>query len=174
MTEPLPLEHAQVSVAATHAAQHRIRCGSDPAAISAAMAPAFGVLMGYVHRHGLQPTAPPRAIYTAHGPQGTEITLAQPVLPPAAALPAGDVAEVGELPAARALRFTHRGPYRELIRTYGRINAYMHEQGLLRSDSDWAKYMPMWEEYANDPDTTPEAELLTYIYIPLDCGLSPG
>jgi hypothetical protein len=27
--------------------------------------------------------------------------------------------------------------------------------------------MPMWEEYPNDPHTTPEADLLTYIFLPM-------
>ena len=36
----------------------------------------------------------------------------------------------------------------------------------MRSEADWAKYMPMWEEYMNDPERTPAAELLTHIYLP--------
>jgi len=37
----------------------------------------------------------------------------------------------------------------------------------MQSEADWARYTPMWEEYRNDPETTPEAELLTYIYLPV-------
>ena len=40
-------------------------------------------------------------------------------------------------------------------------------KGPLQCEADWARYMPMWEEYLNDPQTTPEAELLTYIYLPV-------
>jgi AraC family transcriptional regulator len=74
---------------------------------------------------------------------------------------------VARLPGARTYRFTHRGPYAELARTYGRITAFMLERGLMRSEADWPLYMPMWEEYANDPRTTPPAQLLTYIHLPV-------
>jgi hypothetical protein len=36
----------------------------------------------------------------------------------------------------------------------------------MQSEADGACYMPMWEEYLNDPDTTPQADPLTYIYLP--------
>ena len=52
-------------------------------------------------------------------------------------------------------------------KTYGRITEFLKEKGLLKSEADWARYMPMWEEYRNDPTTTPEAELVTYIYLPV-------
>ena len=74
---------------------------------------------------------------------------------------------VDTIPAKRALRFTHRGPYRDLMGTYNRITEFMQAKGMLASEADWARYMPMWEEYLNDPQVTPEADLLTYIYVPL-------
>jgi effector-binding domain-containing protein len=43
----------------------------------------------------------------------------------------------------------------------------MQTQGLLKTEADWARFMPMWEEYLNDPETVPEAELVTYIYVPI-------
>ena len=68
-------------------------------------------------------------------------------------------------PTAKAYRFTHRGPYPDLAQTYRRITAFMKEKGWMESEADWSRYMPMWEEYLNDPETTPPAELLTYIYL---------
>lgn len=47
----------------------------------------------------------------------------------------------------------------------GRITEFLKEKGLLETEVDWAKFMPMWEKYLNDPHTTPEAELLTHIYL---------
>jgi effector-binding domain-containing protein len=38
---------------------------------------------------------------------------------------------------------------------------------MLESEADWAKYMPMWEEYMNDPESTPAEELITNIYVPV-------
>jgi effector-binding domain-containing protein len=37
----------------------------------------------------------------------------------------------------------------------------------MNSEADWTRYMPMWEEYLNDPHTTSEAELVTHIYLPV-------
>ena len=89
-----------------------------------------------------------------------------------AAAPAGGVEEspirVDTLPPGNAHRITHRGPYPNLAQTYNRITEFMQEQGWMTSEADWMRYMPMWEEYMNDPETTPAAELVTYIYI------SPG
>ena len=74
---------------------------------------------------------------------------------------------VGSIPGGKALRFTHRGPYQDLMKTYGRITELVPAKGLLKNEADWARYMSMWEEYVNDPGTTPEADPLTYIYLPL-------
>jgi effector-binding domain-containing protein len=74
---------------------------------------------------------------------------------------------VGEVPGGKALRFTHRGPYPKLMQTYEQITAWMKTEGMLGTDADWAKYMPMWEEYLNDPESTPEDDLITHIYVPL-------
>jgi DNA gyrase inhibitor GyrI len=53
------------------------------------------------------------------------------------------------------------------MRTYNRITECMQAKGMLASEADWARYMPMWEECLNDPQVTPEADILTYIYVPL-------
>lgn len=162
-----PITANQTEVAPATAVQLDCECGPDPASISAEMARAFGVLGEFIGRNRLKPAAPPRAIYTAWGPGGVKITLAMPIEPPASPVPVGDAVRIGTLPAQRTLRFAHRGPYRELMATYGRITEYLKAEGMLDSEADWAKYMPMWEEYLNDPETTPESDLLTHIHLPL-------
>ncbi len=37
----------------------------------------------------------------------------------------------------------------------------------MQREGDWAKYTPMWEEHLNGPQTTPDAELLICIYLPV-------
>jgi DNA gyrase inhibitor GyrI len=37
----------------------------------------------------------------------------------------------------------------------------------MQTEDDWMRYMPMWEVYLNDPQTPPETDLLTYIYLPV-------
>lgn len=161
------LQFAEVEVSPALAAQMPGRSTSDPSTIAKAMGEAFDALGGFLGRHSLVPSGPPRAIYTSYGPEGTNFIVAMPI----ASAPAGPVEEgpgfVGTLSGGKALRFTHRGPYRDLMATYGRITEFMLLKGLMRSESDWGLYMPMWEEYLNDPHTTPEADLVTHIYLPL-------
>jgi DNA gyrase inhibitor GyrI len=165
MSEFEALEFTEVEVPSVLAAQMPGECGPDPAAISNAMRTTFERLAGFLRQHKLSPCGPPRAIYTAYGPQGVKFVVAIPIPAPPAARTMGP-GFVRPLASAKALRFTHRGPYANLKDTYGRITEFLTSRGLMKTQADWARYMPMWEEYLNDPQTTPEAELLTYIYLP--------
>ena len=160
------LEFAEVEAPPVLAVQVPGQSAPDPASISAAIGAAFGTLIGFMSRQALPPGAPPRVIYTAYGPEGVSFTVAMPL---AAAPPApvdAPPVTVGTIPGGKAYRFSHRGPYRNLMQTYGGITALLKAKGWMQNEADWARYMPMWEEYRNDPEKTPEAELLTYIYLP--------
>jgi len=161
------LEFTEVEVPSVLAAQMPGVCGPDPAVISGAMRTAFGELAGFLRQHKLSPSGPPRAIYSAYGPQGVRFTVVMPIAGPPAATRMIGPGFVKSLPAARAMRFTHRGPYAELMNTYGQITEFLKAKGLMQTEADWARYMPMWEEYLNDPQTTPPEDLLTYIYLPV-------
>jgi effector-binding domain-containing protein len=167
MSEFDALEFTEAQVPAVLAAQMPGECGPDPAAISSAMRTAFEKLAGFLRQHKLSPAGPPRAIYTAYGPQGVKFIVAMPIAAPPAATRMIGPGFVKPLASAKALRFTHRGPYANLMNTYGQITEFLKAKGLMTSEADWAKYMPMWEEYLNDPQTTPEADLLTHIYLPI-------
>ena len=160
------LEFAEELVAPTLAVQLRGHCATDPASIGNAMRDAFETLMNFVTGHGLAITGRPRAIYTAYDAAGVSFTVAMPV----ATGPSDPVEQsavfVESLPAVNAYRFTHHGPYSNMAQTYSQITAFLKKKGTLRSDADWARHMPMWEEYQNDPARTPAAELVTYIYLP--------
>ena len=160
------IEFLEVDVPPTLSVQVSGRCAPDPASIGAAIMTAFGTLHGLLSRHSLAPAGPPRVIYNSYGAEGVSFTLAMPL---AGALP-GETNDpslhLETLPGTRAYRFSHHGPYRNLMQTYGQITAFMKSKGWMQTDADWARYMPMWEEYRNDPEKTPEAELLTYIYLP--------
>jgi effector-binding domain-containing protein len=140
---------------------------SDPAAIAGAVGAAFGELMAFVQRHNLAPAGPPRTIYSSYGARGIKFVVAMPVAaPPGKPIKAGP-GSVESIPGGKAMRFTHRGPYADLKNTYGQITEFLKAKSLMKSDADWRKFMPMWEEYLNDPHTTPEADLVTYIYLPV-------
>ncbi|MBI4904631.1 MAG: GyrI-like domain-containing protein [Acidobacteria bacterium] len=160
------LEFAEVQVAPILAARLPSQSGPDPASIGAAMHTAFESLMGFVLRHNLMVIGQPRAIYTAYGAE-VAFTVAIPVAAGPETAVGDSSIRVEELPATKAYRFTHHGPYPELAQTYGHITEFMKEKGCMESEADWIRYMPMWEEYLNDPETTPPAELRTYIYLPV-------
>jgi effector-binding domain-containing protein len=160
------LEFTEVNVSPVLAAQIPAESGPDPASISGAMGSAFGALMGFMQKNALIPTAPPRAIYTSYSPEGTKFIVAMPIANPSSPIK-GDPGFVDTLSGGKALRFTHHGPYPDLMKTYERITQFLLEKGFMKSEADWAKFMPMWEEYLNDPTTTPEAELATFIYLPI-------
>ncbi len=161
------LEFTEVQVDPALAVQLPGQCAPDPPSIGAAMHAAFDALGSFVTRHRLTPNGQPRAIYTAYGAGGVSYIVALPV----AAGPPTAVDEppirVDTLGATKAYRFTHHGPYAALANTYSQITAFMKEKGLMGSEADWMRYMPMWEEYLNDPETPPAPELATYIYLPV-------
>lgn len=164
---PDPIVPSRTDVEATTVVQLDCVCPSEPSAIAAEMSRAFAELGEFVGKHHLQPNAPPRAIYTAYGPDGVHFTLAMPIDSPTSPVTTDEAAHLSALPAGRTLRFTHQGPYAELAHTYGQITAYLKDAGLIETEADWVRFMPMWEEYVNDPDTTPETDLVTHIHLPL-------
>jgi effector-binding domain-containing protein len=166
MNRTQSLQPVEVQVEPVFAVQMDGECGSDPAEIAETMGSAFGRIHDFVGRRHLHLTGPPRAIYTEYSGGRAKFTVAIPVSPPAGEVASQGGVKVAKLAGGKALRFGHKGPYRDLRNTYGAITQWMKDEGRLQSDADWVKYMPMWEEYMNDPQSTPEADLLTYIYIP--------
>ena len=143
MTTLVRIEPTEVDVMPTLATQVDGRCGPGMAGLSAAMADAFGTLGDFLHGHGIAPAGPPRALYTVLGPEGSRFLAAFPV----SALPGGGPkpsrVRVGELPDEKMLRFTHRGPYDRLAATYGAVTEWLKQQGMLTSEADWERHMPM-------------------------------
>ena len=166
-TDTIKLENMEVEVPATLVTQYESSSAADPAAISTAVGDAFGKLQAFMTQHTIPASGAPRVIYTEWSPTRVRFTAAIPI----AAVPPGvlDTAEVKlkAIPETRALRFVHHGPYRELRGTYDRIEQWLRARGGIKTAADWARYSPMWEEYLNDPTTTPESELLTKIYLTL-------
>ena len=160
------LDSMEVTVPAALVAQLE-RSTSDLANVAATISAAFEALYAAVWRNQLKMVGLPRAIYNTWSPTEVRFVVAVPVeRAPAGPLDAQDVT-IAALPERTALRFVHHGPYRDLSSTYGRIEAWLRERGGIKEPSDWARYAPMWEEYMNDPRTTPESELVTRIYLTL-------
>lgn len=162
------IESMEVQVDPAPSLQLHSASTTDSAAISAAVAAAFRTMGEFMGRQGITPAGPPRIIYTAWSDTETRFTLAFPVAGPLPEIGPAEVVSAAMLPGAHALRFEHVGPYETLRDTYGRIDAWLKEHKAIEGKSDWQRYMPMWEEYINDPQTTPASELVTRIYLPLN------
>ena len=166
-TATTPLENKEVTVPSALVAQCHSTSSPAPDAVAAAMSAAFRKVEAFVQSNSLRPAGSPRAIYTGWGANSVEFTAAIPI----AAVPDGvlDTPDVtiAALPECSALRFVHHGPYSELRGTYARIEAWLRERGGITKPEDWARYSPMWEEYQNDPATTPPSDLLTYVFLTL-------
>jgi effector-binding domain-containing protein len=120
------------------------------------MGAAFGDVMGYLTRTGIQPEGPAVATYT---PQGEGVfDVAAGFLVAAAIEGDGHVVPV-DLPAGEVATTLHVGPYEGLPQAYEAIQAWMQAMG--REPG-----MTMWEEYLTGPEVPPE-QTRTIVYWPL-------
>lgn len=135
---------------------------TDPDSIGACMSEAFGTLMGYVQGNGIQMTGPPMSIYHSFDESGTafDVAIAVSVADTERVAGHADI-KGGATHAGRALKAVHVGPYNKLMESYNQVMAHMEREGLKPSGLSWERYM-------NDPSSTPEAELVTEIYFPLE------
>lgn len=166
MTTETTLETMEVEVPPVMAATLTTTCDSRPEAIAQATGRAMQAVTSFIGRHFLTVAGPPRTIYTSYGATTTTLMVAIPIVQAASQWSDDDV-KVVPISGAHAIRFLHRGPYEGLRETYGSIERWLRERGGLKTDADWLNYFPMWEEYLNDPTTTPPADLVTQIYFTL-------
>ena len=74
----------------------------------------------------------------------------------------GSELERFEIPAGRCAVLTYTGPYNEMSQPYNwMFSEWLPASGMVPAD------FPMFEQYVNDPRTTPPAQLRTRIYLPL-------
>lgn len=167
-TDVTDLKSMEVTVPATRILACSATSDADPAAISAAVAGAFQTITAFQHANRIQTSGPPRVVYSQWSQTGVTFVAEVPIaeMPPPNVRDTSDVA-IKLSPETRALRFEHLGAYRDVRTTYDRIEAWLRERGGIKTAADWARYAPMWEEYLNDPASTPEADLITRIYLTL-------
>jgi len=156
----------EVSVPSALALEIEMTVGTGRGEVAAAMGRAFGTLMRAVHSRGLVIAGPPRATYQLWDGAGTHFRAEVPIVNAPKNFVESDV-KIAKLPEQRAMRFTHHGSYQTIRDTYMQIDAWLRERGMIKADADWSRFSPMWEEYVSDPNTTPERDLVTYIYLPL-------
>jgi effector-binding domain-containing protein len=110
-------------------------------------------------KQGIKSSGPPMTIYTATDDSGFQFQTALPVTE-VPTLPAGSELKTGKAPAGKALKFVHRGSYDAMDTTYDAITNYLDEKQLDAKDL-------FIEQFAKDPATTPEDDLVVEIFVPL-------
>ena len=119
---------------------------------------AFGAVMTVVNDQGVALTGPPFALY--YGMPSETVDLAGG-FPTAAAITPADGVTASELPGGRAAQLLHVGPYDTLEHAYGRLMAWIGEQGLKPGGV-------MWESYLNEPSPDAPEESQTLITWPVE------
>lgn len=118
----------------------------------------FALLERYLHEIGEQPASAPYAAYYNHDMQSLDTEMGFPV---AKVLPGRGEIKSGMLPAfEQAVCGIHKGPYSSLDESYGQIYQYIADNQLKQTGAHY-------DFYINDPDHTPEEELITRIIIPV-------
>jgi effector-binding domain-containing protein len=161
--DPDTKEHTAVQIETVQAKSQpmiyvRRTSSMAPDDIGKAMGEAFGMLGKFIGENNIAVAGPALSIYHDYSEKGVVMDIGFPV---AAGVEAGGEIELGETPGGKALKAVHRGPYDTLRNTYDALGDHMKENGI-----------PMpplsWEVYVSDPATTPEAELVTEIFMPVE------
>jgi len=127
--------------------------------MSEAISEGFGTVMAALEQAGVQPAGPPLTEYPEPivDDQPVMVIVAVPVPPGVDAL---DGVDLQILPGGRVAVATHVGSYEGLGATYQAIMGALADQHLQVVGGPR-------EIYLNDPDDTPEAELITRIEFPI-------
>ena len=117
----------------------------------------YGEIGAYLGRKGIEMTGAPYVLYRNMDMDALDLEIG---------FPAGgnDQGEgrikPSRLPAGRVVTAIHKGPYKELEKTYEKVMAYIAAEGV--KTTEW-----MYESYLNSPMDTAEEELLTELFFPL-------
>lgn len=122
----------------------------------------FGQLMGGLHQAGIQPAGPPVIIQrdVIDADEAGQLELGVPV---STSLPEDSGLDVRVLEGGTMARTVHTGPYQRVGPAYQALARWIAERAheVVGPPREW---------YLNDPQTTPESELLTAIEFPLQPG----
>ncbi len=132
----------------------------EPDQIGVVIGTAYGRILAAIGVASLEQASPPILINTKMEGSVFGFDAGIPLTgKPDAAL--SDDVQIGELHEGKAVRFVHTGAYHNLPQTYEKVDAFLAVYN----------YEPVgnsWDEYINDPGNTPEEELITHIFFPIE------
>jgi effector-binding domain-containing protein len=135
-------------------------CTTDAAEISRSIAAAFAEVHAGLQKQNIQPSGAALAI-TRRWDDAAKIYEFEAGFPVDAAVSTvGEGLLLGKTYAGLAVHVEFHGAYSGIKHAYEQIDAYDRAYGL-QSNGD------VWEQYPNDPATTPPAELVTFIEVPV-------
>jgi effector-binding domain-containing protein len=131
----------------------RVKMSEIPQFIGAA----YSEIWMEMKRNGWESTGPPFVYYRSWSGGEVDLDCGFPVK----GVPVGtDRIRPFTLPVVKAAKALHKGPYRDLVRTYELVERWMKAEGLEAADY-------MWEYYLNDPTMVSPEELMTEIVWPI-------
>ena len=155
------LEIEQLVVASNTIAYLPTSSAPDPASISDAMGKSYFQILSFIDANGLNEAGAPLSITRSFSGSELRFDAAIPVRGDSANLPRdGSGVRIGSTHAGTVIRVKHVGSYRDLAMTHRKIAAYLATLGIERNGN-------VWESYVSDPTKVPEAEVLTYVYYPI-------
>jgi effector-binding domain-containing protein/carbon monoxide dehydrogenase subunit G len=133
----------------------------DDGAIAAAIGKAYGEVGAFMKAQGLSQAGAPITIDTGSSDTGYLFDAAIPVnRMPDRPVPADSRVQVKQTYGGKVLKVALRGPYAGIPAAYDKIVAYIAAHGIETNGNPW-------DEFANDPTTVKESEVLTNIYFPI-------
>ena len=133
----------------------------DDQAIAAAIGAAYHQVGLFIAAQGLKMTGAPITINTRLDDAGYAFDAAVPVDRfPDQEVDLASPVKVKQTYAGPALKVVHKGPYHGLTATYEKIYTFAAANSYEPAGSSW-------DEYVSDPGNTPEAELITNVFVPV-------
>jgi effector-binding domain-containing protein len=152
--EAASVEPATVAYVSTSSAK-------TDAAVAAAIAKAYGEVGAFLKAQKLNQAGAPITIDTGSSDAGYVFDAAIPVDgAPARPVPSDSRVQLKQTYGGKVLKVALRGSYNQIPATYDKIVAYIAAHGIETNGNPW-------DEFANDPATVKESEVLTNIYFPI-------
>jgi len=135
-----------------------VRSANDANAIGVALGVAYSRLSGFVTAQGLRQAGPPVAIY--YGESGGTLSMDAALPVDRTDVPLAEPIRTGRTFDGAVVKAVHYGDYTGLPAAREQLRAYLATAGLEQGG-------PMWEQYVSDPGSTPVAELITNLFVPI-------